>query len=164
MTLGFAQTIADDAEVKALAQKGDSLFARLLGAAFAKEKPNDRGALAGTTAPSEVNNLTGPQASTCGTWEHRGATSTLEVFVSTKPPVPGGRVSWRVIAGGTGVISNGTGSGALGADGKTEIDIEINKKISYDVEVTVKSADGSEVLETEVVHVEVKDGAGPACS
>jgi hypothetical protein len=60
MLEGMRATLANSAEVDALAGLGDSLMARLIKAGFDKENVNDRAARGGLTHPLEMNNLPPP--------------------------------------------------------------------------------------------------------
>lgn len=166
VTEGFKATLADAAEVAALDEKGDSLLARLLKAAFEKEKPNDRGALNDRTHPSVHDSLVATTKVTlCGTWRHNGpGDSDVLVYVSTDPPLAGGKVSWRVRAGITRVVAYGTGQTTLDSQGKASFYIAINDYGTFEVEVTVEKPDGSEIVAVETVLVPVVEGPGPVCS
>jgi hypothetical protein len=166
VTEGFKQTLANDAEVQSLYEMGDSLLARLLKAAFEKERPNDSGALNDKTQPSVHDNLTTTsRVDSCGTWRHNGpGDSDLLLYIATTPPVPGGQFSYRVTAGITRVVANGTGQGMLDSVGKASWAIPINDYGRFEVEVTVKSPDGSQIISVEVIEVIVAAGAGPSCS
>ncbi|MCC6223785.1 MAG: hypothetical protein IT201_09900 [Thermoleophilia bacterium] len=163
MVEGFKQTLADPDEVAALDSQGDSLLARLLKAAFEKEQPNDSGALNGATHPSVHENLrTTPQVEACGTWKHRGSTTDLQLYVTTKPPLAGGRVSWRVRSP-IGVVAGGTGEALLDSEGKISWSIVVNRYGTYDVEITVTTPDGSEVADVQDVSIPVAAGDGTPC-
>jgi hypothetical protein len=95
MLEGMRATLANSAEVDALAGLGDSLMARLLKAGFDKENVNDRAARGGLTHPAEMNNLLPPPYA-FGEISHQHRESATTIMCGTVAGPPGARIQIRL--------------------------------------------------------------------